>query len=244
MSTYLTESIKALYDEDKRAREDRLGLAPPVDPNAEGDAAATDTAATTTDTAAASTTADAGASGEGGDAGWVIQINGYHYHNGKEYAGTSDEQEDFVLKTLIHRLETGSVKLPLPDGQTQEFTFKELGFSNPFVLPIGPTAYNPDYKIPNPEWIKRYGNAQAARWVAKWEVRAVAKGWAWAWAAWVLVWAEAWEQAVASADRTVALAKLLRKTPIAHDTSPHRSITLSFKCAGKRNLSVLVWRLS
>ncbi len=155
MSTYFTETVKALYEEDKRTREDRLGIAVAADPAAEGseEPAADATASTST------TSTDASA--ESGDAmsqpGWVIQLNGYHYHNGKEYAPDSDELRDFVLKRLIHRLETGSVMLPGPDGKEHEFTYKELGFSYPFILPSPPNAYDEKATVPNPEWFKKYG---------------------------------------------------------------------------------------
>ena len=157
ISTYLTESILQLYQEDKVTREGRLGLNVVAAETAEGDAASTE-AAPAADAAATTTEG----STEGGETpGWVIQINGYHYHNGREYAGAGDELEDFVLKTLIHRLETGSVKLPDPDGQMREFTFKELGFSHAFVLPSTPNASEPEFKILNPEWVKKYGSSPA-----------------------------------------------------------------------------------
>ena len=160
MSTYFTDTVKGLYEDDKRTREDRLGIA--VATGAEGGEAAADGTAATA-TASADVSADASASADSGDAlaqpGWVIQLNGYHYHNGKEYVPDSDELRDFVLKRLIHRLETGSVKLPGPDGKEREFTFKELGFSNTFILPSAPNAYDEKATIPNPEWIKKYGPA-------------------------------------------------------------------------------------
>ncbi len=166
INSYLTERIVKMYEEDKKSRENALGLLKIEDTPAEGGdstpSESTDTEAST-DTAS-SDTASADASGEGAsNAGWVIQINGYHYHNGQEYIADADEQEDFVLKTLIHRLETGSVKLPvretLSDGTEQiverEFTFKEIGISKPFVLK---GTYKKDNKIPNPEWQTKYGN--------------------------------------------------------------------------------------
>ena len=168
MSTYFTEKVKALYEEDKRTREDRLGLTAATDAASEGgEAASTDTAAAaTTGAAATGTTASADASADSGDAmsqpGWVIQLNGYHYHNGKKYNDTSDELEDFVLKRLIHRLETGSVKLPGPDGKEHEFTFRELGITNAFVLPSQPNAFDKNHKVANPEWIKKYGRSATA----------------------------------------------------------------------------------
>ena len=165
IATYLTERVLSLYEEDKRTREDRLGLAVVTDATAEGSEESTDATATDTTSTDTMTTDDGTTSAEGGEGGespgWVIQINGYHYHNGREYAADSDELEDFVLKTLIHRLETGSVTLPGPDGQPHEFTFKELGFSHAFVLPSAPNASQPEFKILNPEWVKRYGNSAA-----------------------------------------------------------------------------------
>ena len=167
MSTYFTDKVKALYEEDKRTREDRLGLTVATDASTEGgEAASTDTAVAAPAAAAKGTEASADASADSGDAmsqpGWVIQLNGYHYHNGKKYNETSDELEDFVLKRLIHRLETGSVKLPGPDGKEHEFTFKELGITNAFVLPSLPNAYDKNHKVANPEWIKKYGRSATA----------------------------------------------------------------------------------
>ncbi len=166
MSTYFTDTVKALYEEDKRTREDRLGLSVAPASTEGGEApASTDTASADAAPAdaTASTSSSSDASADSGDAmskpGWVIQLNGYHYHNGKKYAQDSDELRDFVLKRLIHRLETGSVKLPGPDGKEREFTFKELGFSNPFILPSGPNAYDEKGTIANPEWAKKYGTA-------------------------------------------------------------------------------------
>ncbi len=51
--------------------------------------------------------------------GWVIEIEGYHFHNSaSELAVESckprgDVLEDHVLKTMVHKLETGTVLLPL-----------------------------------------------------------------------------------------------------------------------------------
>lgn len=171
IATYKTEKITALYEEDKKSRENALGLLKevPAGEAAEGDAASTDTTATDTESTDTTST-ESTDGGDSANSGWVIQIDGFHYHNGSEYAPDADEQEDFVLKTLIHRLETGSIKLPVPlmsdDGKVQsapdgtvlmedrEFTFKELGFSYPLVLK---GTYNKENKIPNPEWTRKYG---------------------------------------------------------------------------------------
>lgn len=103
---------------------------------------------------------DADSSSE--QAGWVVQIDGYHYHNDDKdgshgYRTTGDEQQGFVLKRLVHRLETGSVELPVTndDGEVEfiEFTFEELGITRPFI--IGDGNFNPNHRIPNPEYRPR-----------------------------------------------------------------------------------------
>ncbi|GIW98114.1 MAG: pilus assembly protein PilM [Pirellulaceae bacterium] len=146
ISKYLTERVKAMYLEDKKSREIRLGLLKEsTEEGADAEAALADDG-----TEASAELGPQPREGEEGNKAWVLQIEGYHYHNGVEYAKTGDEQEDFVLKTLIHTLETGSVDLPVgPNGEMMTFTYKELGLSMPFVLR---GRYDPDFKIPNPKF--------------------------------------------------------------------------------------------
>lgn len=149
VSSFLTERVLASYESDKRSRLERLGL---LKIPAEGEEAEDSTVeASSTETSV--DTAD----GDESTAGWVIQLDGYHYHNGKKYAETADEREDFVLKTLVHELETGSAVLPLPDGSSMEFTYKEMGISNPFI--VGAGQFNADHKEPNPEYLKSQGGS-------------------------------------------------------------------------------------
>ncbi len=77
--------------------------------------------------------------------GWVVKIEGYHYHNGVQ----GDEKADFVRKNLIHFLETGKVKLPGPDGTMIEFTTKEMGISHPMLMK---DVVMSEEKIGNPEY--------------------------------------------------------------------------------------------
>ena len=177
LATWYTEPVSAAYEEDKRTRLDRLGLAQPVVPAGDaadtGDAAATDAVAapeaTSTDTTASDTataSTEAAAPGVMSGPGWVIQINGYHYHNEPpdtvkdrdfDYRSTFDEEEDFVLKTLIHKLETGSIELPVgPNGEKESFTYAELGLSHPFVLS---GVMETNFAIPNPEYLRLTGAA-------------------------------------------------------------------------------------
>lgn len=151
ISGFLTESVLAQYESDKNSRLERLGLLKVVEDGAEEGVAGSD--AGETSSTATDTTVATDADGEESNAGWVIQLDGYHYHNGKEYAATGDEREDYVLKTLIHRLETGSVKLPLRDGTEVEFTYQELGISHPFV--VGAGVFKEKNTEVNPEYHKR-----------------------------------------------------------------------------------------
>lgn len=163
LSGYLTSSQK-MYDEDKRSRLVLLGQHKEVGPAAaEGEEGAEDGSVTDDSESDYSTDTFGGSDeGEGGDAGWVFQLDGYHFHNDdregkKGYRSTDDEWQGFVLKRLIDRLETGSAKLPMMNeaGQLEEveFTFAELGISRPFIVGDGIkrqdfTITNPDYKRP------------------------------------------------------------------------------------------------
>ncbi len=150
ISTYLDENVLSSYESDKKSRLERLGLLKVAEEGAE-EGAAEGTAAS--DTAAADATTSTTAEGDESTAGWVIELTGHHYHNGKEYAATGDQREDYVLKTLIHRLETGSVTLPLRDGTEVEFTYQELGISNPFV--VGSGVFKENNTEVNPEYLKQ-----------------------------------------------------------------------------------------
>jgi type IV pilus assembly protein PilM len=175
LSTWYTQPVAEAYEDDKRGRLDRLRLNKPAAPDAgaagagavaaapAADAAA-DGAAATTDPAAGGDAAPGALSGPG----WVIQLNGYHYHNEPpdtvknrdfNYRSSFDEEEDFVLKSLIHKLETGSVELPIgPNGEKGTFTYAELGLSHPFVLS---GVMETNFMIPNPEYLRMTGANQA-----------------------------------------------------------------------------------
>lgn len=150
LSRYLTPQVIEGYEEDKRSRLTMLGLLKvPAEGDVSADASAEGDSAGMADSMADDSAADVGADG---DAGVVFQIDGFHYHNDIKYAADFDERESFVLKRLVHELETGSVSLPDKDGQPVEFTYKELGISNPFVLESG--RFIEQHRIPNPEWKK------------------------------------------------------------------------------------------
>ncbi len=78
-----------------------------------------------------------GAEEEGDDAGgidlsrpgWVIQLTGYHYHNGN----IANERGRFVKKTLLRQLEEGSVELPDAKGQMVKVSMADLGISHPWI---------------------------------------------------------------------------------------------------------------
>ncbi len=79
------------------------------------------------------------ASGEAGGAdalsgeGWVIELQGYHYHNGS-HVGKQDEGPAFVQRTLIDNLKKGTVMLPDgPGGELIAVPLKDLGISHPVL---------------------------------------------------------------------------------------------------------------
>ena len=142
LSSFLNARTLAKYESNRKTRLERLGKLEVPAEGEEGSEVGAD---------ASAGSADATVEGEGGNAGYVIQIEGYHFHNGDEYAMTGDEREEYILKTLIDTLEEGSATLPLPDGSEMEFTYKEIGFSNPF---IASSKFLKDFKVPNPEFAK------------------------------------------------------------------------------------------
>ncbi len=164
VTTFLTDRIIKQYVDDNktwRLRVGDLALEGPVsDETAGAEDADADAAAEEEEEEITSETLlgppDEDSDSETPNKAWVIQIDGYHYHNGEQYAATGDELEEFVLKTLVRELETGSISLPIGNGQFEEFTYKQLGLMVPFVIPGG---YDEENKIPNPEYVKKYGRA-------------------------------------------------------------------------------------
>ena len=78
--------------------------------------------------------------------GWVIELGGFHYHNHKATSGT-DVGRRQLYKTLINRLENGTVELPTPAGAAR-FSMKELGIGYAIIV----TDKQPDwkYRVRNP----------------------------------------------------------------------------------------------
>jgi type IV pilus assembly protein PilM len=63
--------------------------------------------------------------------GWVIQLTGYHYHNG----GTTNERGEFVKNTFIKNLEEGTVSLPDgPEGALVDVPLKDLAISYAWLV--------------------------------------------------------------------------------------------------------------
>jgi type IV pilus assembly protein PilM len=63
--------------------------------------------------------------------GWVIQLNGYHFHNSDPY----NEGQPFLQNTFIKQLEEGSVQLPDgPNGELIDVPIADLGISHPIVV--------------------------------------------------------------------------------------------------------------
>ena len=127
-----------------------------VDPAMPADAAAPMDAAASVDPAATGDTSGGSLTGPG----WVVQLTGYHYHNGDQ----SNERGEFVKSTLIKNLEEGTVQLPDgPQGKLVDVPMKDLAISHawlaqdPKLVPelIDPEAVSQD---PNAAGGGRGGN--------------------------------------------------------------------------------------
>jgi type IV pilus assembly protein PilM len=90
--------------------------------------------------AVADTTAiDSGESGGADDAGpsgqgYVIQLQGYHYHNA-DSAMEKEKGPSFVRNTLLKNLMEGTVRLPDgPNGEVVDVPIKDLGIGYPILV--------------------------------------------------------------------------------------------------------------
>lgn len=113
-------NVQAAYDDAKGAAAAASAAAPldSADPAAlAGDATAT---------SAADATGGA-LSGEG----WVVHLNGFHYHN----SDRANERGEFVKNTLIKNLEEGSVELPDgKDGALIDVPMRDLAISHVWLV--------------------------------------------------------------------------------------------------------------
>lgn len=117
--------IESLYQETKQAASPEDGQPdPPAGDQVAGQASA--------DPAAQQ---EQGVSGEG----WIIQLEGYHFHNTKgddsELQFLNNEGREFIAKTFFRELENGTVSLPDgPDGQLVDVPIEDLGIRYPVVV--------------------------------------------------------------------------------------------------------------
>jgi type IV pilus assembly protein PilM len=102
--------------------------APPASPAA-ADPASTDPASA--DPAAAGADGAAEIAGPSGP-GWVIELQGHHYHNGEP----GNEAGSFVRKKFLRQLREGAVELPNPaaPGGVEVVPLAELGISHPILV--------------------------------------------------------------------------------------------------------------
>jgi type IV pilus assembly protein PilM len=122
--------VKPLYDEAERAAK----------PNAAGEGAgdaAADAAAMDGGYADETSAEDMGGAGAGGPSGpgWVIQLEGHHFHNGSDMR--QNEGLQFVQNTFFKNLKEGTVELPDGEnGQMKQVPIKDLGISHPVVVTV------------------------------------------------------------------------------------------------------------
>ncbi len=80
--------------------------------------------------------------------GWVITLNGYHFHNDKDNLATGAE---YLRRTLIKNLKEMSITIT-PPGETEpvEIPFKQLGIEDPVI--INPKIVDWEYRVSNPAY--------------------------------------------------------------------------------------------
>ena len=127
----------------------------------------------------------AGAEGEAAPegptgAGWIVQLTGYHDHNGDKVGANYGAQ--YVRVTLLSNLFHGKVYLPSGDqpGKGEWVTNKELGIDYPVLLDPGKVV-PVRIKDPNAEAAERTKAAMG-------QLNGRGRGMGWAWA-----WSPAWE---------------------------------------------------
>ncbi len=80
--------------------------------------------------------------------GWVVRLQGYHFHNSSEIEHRSEIGAQFVRNTLIKNLHTARISLPGADGTFKEVSVGELGISFPVL--VDPQRIDQQYKLPGP----------------------------------------------------------------------------------------------
>ena len=92
---------------------------------------------------------DATATGGEGEAwrtqpGWVIQLDGHHFHNGDP----NNEGAQFIINTFFKNLEEGTVALPDgPEGALVDVPIADLGIHHPVLITqfrIEERTYDPE----------------------------------------------------------------------------------------------------
>ncbi len=152
------EDLAEWYTEDvaRRYQEEMTNWARQMKRDVPGIAATDDTAAgSSTSMASTSTSTTSSSSSMGSDvveggpveAGWVIQLKGYHYYNSPARMGF--EGANHVRRTLTTNFLEKEITLASPDGEKITFTPQELGFSYPLQLnenqPTLTRVKNPDF---------------------------------------------------------------------------------------------------
>ena len=117
IDTWITEA-KPVYEHQGTKSIEDLVAATPVDPNSEYEAAIEDVPYD-------------GEGETGPESGWVIEIQGHHFHN----ENSMDSERDYVHRTLLQNLNDGTVKLP--DG---EYKFSDLGIQYPTITRTAQSA--------------------------------------------------------------------------------------------------------
>ncbi len=142
LKTWYTEGVKAQYEGELRSVA-QLAL---VDAGMSEEQAEKEAAEETEKAAAVDKEKAEELKGPTGP-GWIIEMKGYHYHNGPASQNKVNWGASYIRRTLLKNLRQGSIMLPNDNGVQTEFEFKELGIGYPIL-----TEYHNElsFKIPNP----------------------------------------------------------------------------------------------
>lgn len=84
--------------------------------------------------------------------GWIVELDAYHFHNNESQRMNSEHMMEFVRRTLLEKMQNGTVKLPgakNDDGTyaIEEFKLSDIGIYYPTVVWDGGMSY--PYRVEN-----------------------------------------------------------------------------------------------
>lgn len=141
LTEWYTEDVAVRYQEEMNDWVRQMRRNPPGAVTADGSVAGSDAAGAGDAAAEAPAAPDAGPT----EAGWVIQLRGYHYHNSR----MGFEGANHVRRTLTTNFLEKEITLTSPTGEKLKFTPQQMGFSYPLQLNANEPALS---RVKNPDF--------------------------------------------------------------------------------------------